>query len=437
MPSGAILPLPEPVGAAGPRVRGSWLMSERAEGDGNLPAPEADGRRIRDGLRVYYAQEARASLGFGWALGLGGRLHLGDGRLSGGRWIERHLVRCGEKSELLIGRTRGFWGDGHSGSLLLGRTAPPLEMIRLRSARPWLVPGLGERGRVQASIFLAYLDDRYRHIPYPLLQGMRIEWEPVSFLRLNATRTILFGGAGRTEKLKTDDLWDIWWGRGENTVGVRDASDSDQKASLGFELRLPPGLRLGPWLTGARFFYEYGGEDSFQGILPTAPAHHFGGSLTARGWTGFIELLETTDDANTWYTNHTVYGPGSYFYRGYNMGHPFGPDARGGELRIWSPPLGRNRVQGWFRTRGTWDRTTDATLFWEDAWGAAVRRDLPRGRSIAELSYETFRTREDQGAAGHPALHWRIQAGLRTALSSTSPEEAPRGGALTRPVRRR
>jgi hypothetical protein len=80
-------------------------------------------------------------------------------------------------------------------------------------------------------------------------------------------------------------------------------------------------------------------------------AHHLGGSLAVGGWTAFLELLETTDDANTWYTNHTVYGPGSYFYRGYVMGHPFGPDARGGQIKIWSPPFAGQRVQAWVRTR--------------------------------------------------------------------------------------
>jgi hypothetical protein len=431
-----MLPLPDLPLAAGPRIRGSRLTTETADVDGSVPAPEADGRRIRDGVRVHLVHESRTGLGLGWGLGLGGRFTFGDGNRSGGHWLERHLVHVGERSEVTIGLSRGFWGDGQSGSLLLGRTAPPLEMVRFRSARPWRFPGLGERGRIQASIFLAYLDDRYRTIPFPLLQGTRVEWEPTSFLRLNAARTILFGGAGRTKRLKADDLWDIWWGRDENVVGVRDVSDSDQKASLGFELRLPPKLRLAPWVNGARFFYEYGGEDSFEGILPTTVAHHYGGSLSSLGWTGFVELLETTDDANTWYTDHTVYGSGSYFYRGYLLGHPFGPDARGGQIRLWSPPLGDQRIQVWFRTRGTWDRATDTTLFWEDAWGGAIRREMPGGASIAEVSFETFRARDGEAEAPDLDLHWRIQAGLRSTLSASTQPKGPKAGALT-PARRR
>ena len=89
------------------------------------------------------------------------------------------------------------------------------------------------------SVFLAYLDDEDRTVAYPLLHGSRLEWEPVDWFRFSASRTILLGGEGRTEKLKASDLIDIFLGRNENPTQGGSISNTDQKASLMWEARLP------------------------------------------------------------------------------------------------------------------------------------------------------------------------------------------------------
>jgi len=407
-PSGAILPLPDrPCELAAPVLRATSLRLDAAGVTHPVAADEADGMRLREGARSRFWVDGLWPLPVGLRVGLAGRFTAGDGRRSGGTWLERSLIRSGEHTELLVGLTRSFWGDGNEGSLLLGQTAPPLEMVRLRSVRPWRLPRMGAYGRIHASVFLAYLDDRERTVSFPLLQGTRVEWEPSAWARLHATRTIMLGGAGRTEKLKLRDLWKIWLARGENARGKRDYRDTDQKASFGAELRLPASLRPWRWLDGGRVFYEYAGEDSFEGLLPTAVAHHEGISLIASGWGLLVEVVDNVDDSNPWYT-HTTYGERAYYYRGYVLGHPMGTDGRSGHLRIWTPAWGAVRAQLWYRHREVDPHDRGVTAR-NEIVGLCLRRDLAGSRAL-EFELEAHR---------NPPVRWRAAVGLRWGSSGT------------------
>ena len=422
-PSGGILPLPDPPCAQqGIRPRGAALWVEAAAVDSAVAAPEGDGRRIRDGVRARAVVGAQVAFPLSVRIDLAGRLLAGDGRRSGGQWLDRSLFWSRRGIEIRLGLTRSSWGDGTTGSLLLGRTSPPLEMVRVRSVRPWKIPYTRSIGRVHASLFLAYLDDRYRTVPYPLLHGTRVEWEPSDWLRLIAARTILFGGVGRTEKLRLSDLWDIWWAQDENLVGDRPVSDTDQKASFAAEIRLPGRVLPFHRLQGARFFYEYAGEDSFEGLLPTAVAHQIGGSVAVDGWVGMVEFTETTDDSNWWYTWHNVYGDRPYFFRGYVMGHPMGADGRSGLIRIFSPQGKAVRAQVVYTRRGHWDRSKRAAPLWgwEDSIGLRVLRGL-KPRVVLEAGWMLTRSTGDLYPLPDPAVPWL----LTLAVHSRQPTSGP------------
>lgn len=427
-PSPGLLPLPDLHDLPPGFYKGSaTLRLEGADVETPVAAEEEDGRRHQDGTRLLFDLEERIDLYRSIRVALGGRFLLGDGRQSGGAWLERNLSWRSRSTEITLGMTRAFLGDGSEGSLLLGRTAPPLEMIRLRSIRPWRIPYAGEAGRIHGLFFLAYLDDRFRTIPYPLLHGMRVEWEPTSWIRIFGARTILFGGAGRTEKLTPGDLWDIWLGRNENIVGERPVSDSDQKASFGLELRLPRERSPFSWFEGARIFYEYAGEDSFERFLPTAVAHHRGGAVSALGWTLLLETTETVDDANYWYVRHNVYGENAYYFRGYVLGHPMSGDGRSGHLRIWTPAWRQNRAQFWIRSRGHHDRETEKTLWWDDSGGVRIRRDL-LPTLILDASVELSRSHGDLSDLPDPPVRWRWTIALSTGrLGKTSPDDGDAG----------
>jgi hypothetical protein len=311
--------------------------------------------------------------------------------------------------EVLAGRAPGFWGDGWEGSILLGRTAPPLDMLRLRTIRPiHAVPGTGAISRLHGSTFLAWLRDEDRTIANPLLHGMRLEWEPTTFVRVGASRTILMGGDGRTERFRLADILDILLGRHENKVTGRDHRDTDQKASLHGEIRLPAALHGWAWLTGPRLFYEYAGED-FDGFLPTAAAHHQGGSIGLAGWMLLFESAEMVDDSYNWYT-HMVYGPDAYRHEGFLLGHPAGTDGWSLHLRLWSPELASIRTQAYWKRR-TFDPEENEILSTTRIAGLGFVRPLGSTSSV-EGFVERSRTIAKGGGA---VTDWRIEARVQWA----------------------
>ncbi len=411
-PTGAILPVPDPAVPYGAlTLRRARLGLDAAGTDAEPPMEEAGGIRLRDGPRGRLEAAGVWPLFSMLRLELAGRARIGAGSASGGDWLERSLRWSGERFEIGIGLTQMAWGDADEGSLLLGRTAPPRETIWVRSVRPWRIPGAGSLGRIHASFFLSYLDERDRTIPYPLLHGQRLEWEPSGWFRASFARTILLGGAGRTEKFQPEDIWDVLLGRGENVKGHREPTDTDQKASFGVELRLPREQASRIRLDGARIFYEYAGEDAFDGLLPTAVAHAMGAGVGIGGWTALGEYLEAVDDANPWYT-HTIYGPDAYCYRGYPMGHPMGGGGRSWHLRLTSPELGENRARIWGRVRGSGYEDGSEARSRIESVGALLRRS--HSPAIAfELSSELYRESGAMRPRLDPPVRWQAGFALR------------------------
>lgn len=412
-PSGGILPVPDPPGPLrAPVIRAAGWTITGLHSERPMQEEEADGLSLKKGGSVRLLVDLLLPVTHGVRIGLAGRGILGEAEPTPGQWLERNISWRSEHLELLAGRSRSFWGDGSEGSLLLGRTALAPEMARVRTIRPIVIPGSRGIARFHGSIFLSYLDDRDREVPFPLLQGTRIEWEPSPYLRLSGARTILLGGAGRTQKLTLSDLWDIWWGRDENRRGARDAGDTDQKASFGVELRMPPMESAPAWFDGARFFYEYAGEDAFHGLLPTAVAHFTGGSLGLCGWLVLAEFAETVDDANWWYTNHTVYGPQSYYYKGYVMGHPMGPNGTSRHLRLWTPTRRHVRAQAWFRSRGHYDHWSRKYEEWDKNFGIKIAHELSQSRSF-ETGCELLRTDASPDGPHRPPVQFKVTVSLR------------------------
>lgn len=418
-PSGAMLPLPSKVGS-GPGVSLVFSSAGVEMADvtqERVVEDEAYGLLYPDGPRGSFAMGGVIVLPGSIKVQLGGRFMSEHRGATRGEWLDRSAYWMNDRLEIRAGMVRTFWGDGYEGSLLLGRTAPPFETIRVRTIRPARIPGLGSAGRFHASAFLGYLDDGERVVPNPLLHGARLEWEPTNWSRFSLTRTILFGGAGRTNKLKLRDLWNILLARNENRKDMRDYRDSDQLASFGLELRLPSPLTVRDRtpIDGGRVFYEYAGEDGFHGIVPRAPAHHFGVSLTSHGWVGLAEISDTMTRANPWYA-HWTYGVKAYFYRGYPIGHPMGTLAWSRHVRLWTPVSGGARAQFWYRQRHH-EATVAGGMGGERSLGVALRRDIDALR-ILELELEGYRATDGTGLRS--PVRWRGSVAIRVGASSTS-----------------
>lgn len=411
-PSGAILPVPDPgLPCDAPALRRAQIRLDAAGAEGDPLREEAGGIRIRDGVRGRIEAAGVLPLASRIRCEVGGRARVGDGSASGGEWTEGSLRWLSERTEIGLGLTQMGWGDADEGSLLLGRSAPPRQTMWVRSVRPWRIPRLEGWGRLHGSFFLSYLDDGDRTIPYPLLHGHRIEWEPGEWFRASFARTILLGGAGRTEKFQPGDIWDLFWGSGENVKGERDATDTDQKASAGVELRLPERFLERAGLDGLRIYWEYAGEDALDGLLPSAVARAEGAGIGYRGWTLLCEYLETLDDANPWYT-HTIYGPDAYSYRGYCMGHPMGTGGRSWHLRATTPEIGACRGQIWLRSRGSgYENGGDAQRLNESVGSRWRWSPAPRVR--LEIAGEISRERGAMRPRPDPPVGWQAGIGVR------------------------
>ncbi|MEZ4648986.1 MAG: capsule assembly Wzi family protein [Candidatus Eisenbacteria bacterium] len=311
----------------------------------------------------------------------------------------------GDRHRWGVGRSKLRWGAGTSGSLLAGRSAPPRWQLRWRTERALQVPTFGWgplRGRTwTGSTFLAYLDDDHRQIPDPLLFGHRLGFQPWAWCELNVTRTILFGGEGRTGRLDLPAVLDILLGHNENRVGDRPPGDSDQMASYELRLRMPPAW-LPEGLEGVDLYWEYAGEDMIHFPIPSAVAHQIGALARIRGWTFGVDLVETvTGGVNRWYDHYLVYGPMDHTYSGFPLGHSIGGDAELLEVSAWSPPGDlRGRIQFRIEEYGFFRETTRTFHVAELSGRARAHRRLVvelsvlRGWRAAEGSTERAPDRE-------------------------------------------
>lgn len=221
--------------------------------------------------------------------------------------------------ELEIGRDSQWWGPGHHGTLLMSNNAQPLDMVKLSSPSPVLLPWIfSHLGPFRFVFFISKLEEE-RAVPEPNIWGLRLNFKPAPQVEIGLQRTALFGGDGRSESLGT------WWqsliGRGENRAGVE---AGDQRAGIDIKVTVP--FESQP----AQLYLEAAGEDEVGG-LPSKWA--FLGGVYLPGIIGEridlrAEYAVNHVDGNpdVWYSHH-IYRSG-YTYNGRVIGHHMGTDSR-------------------------------------------------------------------------------------------------------------
>lgn len=234
-----------------------------------------------------------------------------------------------------IGRDSLWWGQGRHGSLVLTNNAKPLDMVRVTNPTPLLLPWVFEYlGPFRFDVFWSRLDDYVANADTgrgddPYFAGLRLNFKPLPWLELGASRAVIFGGGDID--VSTSDFLTILGGKnleGEDT--------SNSVAAVDARLRLP-------FLWGAEMYGEMGGEDEA------------GGWISNRAWlaglylpqlepTGRLSLrLEHADlshvDSNSpsWYRHGTFLA--GYTHQGKILGHHVGGLAKDtyGELEILLP----------------------------------------------------------------------------------------------------
>ena len=221
-------------------------------------------------------------------------------------------------TEITVGRMPLWWGPSRHGSLLLSNNARPLDMVRLSTGGPVLLPGfLAHLGLIRGEVFASRLESS-RAVKRPYFAGMRLSSRILPYLELGASRTAQFGGGDRSVTPKT--IWKVFTAETEN-----DEDDpGNQIASIDARVIIPWSVQ--PF----EVYGEYGGEDEAGGFF-SAEAVVAGIYLPRIGSWSWIEWTfevadNTISDGRAWYTNRNY--PDGYTYHERIIGHHMGTDAR-------------------------------------------------------------------------------------------------------------
>jgi len=222
--------------------------------------------------------------------------------------------------EIEAGRDTLWWGPGYHGSMLLSDNTYPLDLVKIKSAHPFMLPW-EKLGKWNVDFFVAQLDKK-RDYPRANLGGLRLECAPYDRLTLGFSRTAIFGGEGRPH-LGVKNYWDIFWARGELSQDVS-KNASNQLSSVDFKLNIFDNLQ---------FYGEWAGEDKFAPWENESPG--FLAGLFVSDLFNMRSLdyrMEYARNDAAWYT-HGIYTTG-YKYKGNIIGHHMGGDAQDLFMRI-------------------------------------------------------------------------------------------------------
>lgn len=233
--------------------------------------------------------------------------------------------------EVEAGRDSLWWGPGYHGSLIMSDNAEHLNLVKVTSQHPFLLPWIFKRlGPMRPTVFLATLEDD-RDFPNADLFGVRLAFKPAPALEFAMSRVLLFGGEGRAG-LDSGDLMSLF-------IAADDAEhsasiiDGDQIASVDFSYLFLNDTRFIPF-SSMKFYGEIGAEDSSGDTkTPTSRAYLAGVLVDEPLWLENVSFrAEWAQTARwdrlgdrAWYRHH-IYTDG-YTYNGRVIGHHMGSDA--------------------------------------------------------------------------------------------------------------
>lgn len=233
-----------------------------------------------------------------------------------------------------FGQIPTWWGPGHDGSLLRGDASRPVTGFTMQRAEQKAFENkwLSWIGSWQYQLFAGQLQD-YQAIPDTKLLGMRLTLQPLPYFELGMSRTMQWGGKGRSESFST--LWGAIKGNEDNFTDRPDKSN--QIAGMDFRLNLYPLL-----YTPVGVYGQFAGEDE-AGWWPSKKFYlagiDYSSSIRTMPYQLYAEWANTrTDIKEQGYTyTHSVYRDG-FYQNGYPLAHAMGGDGEmysiGGNIHI-------------------------------------------------------------------------------------------------------
>lgn len=181
------------------------------------------------------------------------------------------------KFQLQVGRDSLIWGQGEFGGLIFSNNARPLDMIKLGTSSPvilpWIFRYLGQNG---FQIFFADMGPEQLY-PHAILSGFKWTIVPVSFWELGLNHVVMMGGDGANDP-------SVWEAIGEFS-GILSAFTGN-KGNSAFTNRLfslETRLTL-PFLSNSVLYGEIGFDDTNSefGVLFEDNAIYYAGFYVPR-----------------------------------------------------------------------------------------------------------------------------------------------------------
>lgn len=232
--------------------------------------------------------------------------------------------------EIEAGRDSMWWGPGYHGGLLVTNNAKPFDIVKVTSARPFLLPGhLGKLGLLKPTLFLTRLEEE-RDFPGANLLGMRLDFKVTPRFQLGLGRVFMFGGEGR-RSLTTGEWLKVFFAS-DGAEHADSPINGNQLASIDASYVYVNDSKWLPF-SGIKLYTEWGAEDSSgETKTPTGRANIYGAFIDEPFRAENIDLrVEWANTARSerygprWY-KHGVYTTG-YTYEGNVIGHHMGGDS--------------------------------------------------------------------------------------------------------------
>ncbi len=281
----------------------------------------SNGYRFGKNLNVYAGVELSGHIGHDTVLTLRPRVSYNADQSGSGNFEEGYIKTRMGVLGLEVGKEAISWGQGATGSLILGENATPRTMVKMNFIEPYKSNGFFKfLGEQNYTVFYSQLEGNrsdiasnngrkdYNNVG---LLGIRTDYTPFKNLTFGMSRVSILGGNGHG--LSGSDWWN--WLSGTNANNA-ETDRWDDIAGMDFRYRFP----------GMQLYGEFYGEDQ-SGFLPSDMAERVGvyfPQLVSDGsWDMRLEYVHTQAG---WY-NHSAYQNG-WTYHDDIMGDAMGPDAR-------------------------------------------------------------------------------------------------------------
>ncbi len=245
--------------------------------------------------------------------------------------------------ELEFGRDTLWWGPATQGDLALSNNAPPFDLLKLSTPLPFRLPWLYRKlGQWQVAYFVARLEGN-RTIPHALVSGLRLTFQPTSYLQLGLTNMLQAFGEGG---VSVDALEFV----SKHFVSDLDTTGPSVNGLVTYNMVLSfPFIRDITFLHSVKFYWQRGQDNVETVHSGLGGGNILGGVIDGGRWDLRIEFAETRDDA-VWYT-HPTYQSGLAFKQ-FVLGHPIGGAAESffGRATYYLTPT------AWFAADGRHER---------------------------------------------------------------------------------